>query len=286
MIEAFLVVPFGVLSNGLFSDAWFALLLGLLIGSFLNVCIYRWPLDLSIVRPRSHCPACEKTIAWYDNIPLLSFAILGGRCRHCHQRISPRYPVVEALTGALFFLVVDRWGLTPMAGKMCLFTAMLVVLFFSDLEERILPDEITVWGTVLGLVLAIFAPTPDTTTQLLMWVAGFGAKSWIASLGAAALATVLPSGVLWFAGWLYHKIRHREGLGFGDVKMVALLGCFLGLDASLFTLILGSFFGALLGLAYIKLTHKDSSTYELPFGTFLAGAALLVVVCSPWLFGW
>jgi len=286
MIEAFLVVPFGILSNGLFSDAWFALLLGLLTGSFLNVCIYRWPLDLSIVRPRSHCPACEKTIAWYDNVPLLSFAMLGGRCRHCHARISPRYPVVEALTGALFFLMVHRWGLTPMAGKMCLFSAMLVVLFFTDLEERILPDEITVWGTLLGLALAVVAPTPDTTTQLLLWFAGAGAKSWIASLGAAAIATFLPSGVLWSAGWMFHKIRHREGLGFGDVKMVALLGCFLGLDAGLFTLVLGSLSGAILGLGFIKLTRRDPSTYELPFGTFLAGAALAVVVFSPWLLGW
>ena len=147
-------------------EACLALLFGLLIGSFLNVCIYRWPLDLSVVRPRSYCPKCEAPIAWYDNVPLASYAILGGKCRHCRARISPRYPVVELLTGALFFLLVYRYGLTPFAGKMCVFTAMLVALLFTDLEERILPDEFTVWGTVAGLVFAIFAATPDATASL------------------------------------------------------------------------------------------------------------------------
>jgi len=137
MIPAFFAAPFGAFSTGLFSDAWFALLFGWLTGSFLNVCIYRWPRDLSVVRPRSHCPGCEAMIAWYDNVPLLSFAILGGRCRHCHERISARYPVVEALTGALFFLIVYRYNLSPLAIKMCVFSALLLGLIFSDLEERI-----------------------------------------------------------------------------------------------------------------------------------------------------
>jgi leader peptidase (prepilin peptidase)/N-methyltransferase len=286
MIPAFFAAPFGAFSSGLFSDAWFALPIGWLTGSFLNVCIYRWPRDLSVVRPRSHCPACEAMIAWYDNVPLLSFAILGTRCRHCHARISPRYPLVEALTGALFFLIVYRYNLSPIAIKMCVFSAMLVVLFFTDLEERILPDEITVWGTVLGLVFSTFAPTEDATCRLLLWFAGLGAKGWITNLAAAALAAFLPAGMLWFAGWMFQKIRHREGLGFGDVKMVALLGCFLGIEAGLFTLVVGSFAGAILGLAYIKLAHKDAATYELPFGTFLAAAGLIVVAFSPTLLGW
>jgi len=137
-----------------------ALLFGLLIGSFLNVCIYRWPRDLSVVRPRSYCPACEAPIAWYDNVPLVSYAILGGRCRHCGARISLRYPLVEALTGGLFFLLVYRYGLTLFTGKMCVFTAMMVALLFTDLEARILPDEFTVWGTVVGLLFALRAPAP------------------------------------------------------------------------------------------------------------------------------
>jgi len=262
-----------------------ALLFGLLIGSFLNVCIYRWPLDLSVVRPRSHCPACEAPIAWYDNVPLLSFAILRGRCRHCQAHISPRYPLVELLTGGLFFLMVHRYGLTPMAGKMCAFCAMMLVLLFTDLEQRILPDEITVWGTVAGLVFALFVPTPDVAT-LLLGVVGLGSSGWITRLAAATLAAGLPSGILWFAGLMYRKVRHREGLGFGDVKMVALLGCYLGLDVGMSVLVLGSLAGAVLGLGYIKATHKDPATYELPFGTFLSASALLVVVFSRPLFGW
>ncbi|MGA2273203.1 MAG: prepilin peptidase [Bryobacteraceae bacterium] len=267
-------------------EACFALLFGLLIGSFLNVCIYRWPRDLSVVRPRSYCPACEAPIAWYDNVPLASFVILGGRCRHCRARISPRYPLVELLTGGLFFLLVHRYGLTPIAGKMCVFTAMMVALLFSDLEQRILPDEFTVWGTVAGLAFAIFTPAPDGTAYFLLWMVGLHSNGWFVRLAAAAVAAALPAGLLWSAGWLYQKARHREGVGPGDIKMVALLGCYLGLEAGLVTLILGSIAGSVLGFAYIRATRKDPSTYELPFGTFLSGAALILVVFSQQIFGW
>src|SRR6185437_16353630 len=121
-------------------EAIFALVFGLLIGSFLNVCIHRWPRNRSVVRPRSHCVRCRKTIAWYDNIPVISYLALGGRCRYCKVRISPRYPLVEALTGALFFYIVLTQGPTLAAVKTCVFAAMLVALIFSDLEKRILPD--------------------------------------------------------------------------------------------------------------------------------------------------
>ncbi|MGA2039276.1 MAG: prepilin peptidase [Bryobacteraceae bacterium] len=267
-------------------EACLALLFGLLIGSFLNVCIYRWPRDLSVVRPRSYCPACEAPIAWYDNVPLGSFAILGGRCRHCKARISPRYPIVEALTGALFFLMVYRYGPTLAAGKMCLFTAMLVALLFTDLEERILPDEFTVWGTVAGLVLAVFVSPPGATAYALLWIFGLDSHGRISSVLAAVVSAGLPAGLLWGGGRLYRIARHREGLGLGDVKMVALLGCYLGLEAGLVALVIGSIAGSVVGLTYIKLTHKDASTYELPFGTFLSGAALVVVIFSRQLFGW
>src|ERR1039458_9901222 len=152
-------------AGALMTAAILAFLFGLLIGSFLNVCIYRWPRDLSVVRPRSHCPSCEKTIAWYDNIPLLSYALLGGRCRHCRARISPRYPVVELLTGALFFVFVWRLGPSLAAVKFCLLSALLVGLTFSDLEARILPDEFTLGGMAAGLVLAWFVPVNDDIAQ-------------------------------------------------------------------------------------------------------------------------
>src|SRR5579863_3850821 len=122
-------------------EAALAFVFGLLFGSFLNVCIYRWPLDLSVVKPRSHCVACEKTIAWYDNIPVVSFVVLGGRCRYCQTRISFRYPVVELAVGLLWFYWVYIYGVSPLAAKMSVFTALMVGLTFSDLEERILPDE-------------------------------------------------------------------------------------------------------------------------------------------------
>jgi leader peptidase (prepilin peptidase) / N-methyltransferase len=134
-------------------EAVLAFLAGLLIGSFLNVCVYRLPRDLSVVRPRSHCPACEKQIAWYDNIPVLSFWVLGGRCRHCRERILLRYPLVELASAAAFSLCVAKLGLTWPAAKFAVLSAILIALIATDLEERILPDEFTLGGTVLGIAL-------------------------------------------------------------------------------------------------------------------------------------
>jgi len=252
-----------------------AFLGGLLIGSFLNVCIYRWPRDLSVVRPRSFCPACDHPVAWYDNLPLLSYALLGGRCRHCGQAISLRYPVVELLTAALLFMVVFSYGPTLAAVKWGLFNALLVGLIFSDLEERILPDELTVGGLVAGFLLAVVVPSEPGFVALLM-PADWG-RTW-QSVGEALLGAVLSAGLLWLVGTLYLKVRGREGLGFGDVKMVAMIGAFLGLEGTLLTVVLGSVVGSVLGLVYIFAMRKQASTYELPFGTFLGSAALVVAL--------
>jgi leader peptidase (prepilin peptidase)/N-methyltransferase len=259
-------------------EAIVALLFGLIIGSFLNVCIYRWPRDLSVVKPRSHCTSCEKTIAWYDNVPLVSYLLLGARCRHCRARISWRYPVVELATGGLFFYWVYSNGFTPLAVKMCIFSALMVGLVFSDLEERILPDEMTKGGIVLALIFAWFVPMDDIGGQGilgLLWMAGLHIPARYDSVAQAAIGAALPSFFLWLGGFLYEKIRHREGLGFGDVKLIAMVGAFLGVQAALFTLLVGSFAGAIIGYTYIKLTHKDPSNYELPFGTFLGIAGLV-----------
>jgi leader peptidase (prepilin peptidase)/N-methyltransferase len=253
-------------------EAILGLVFGLLIGSFLNVCIYRWPLDLSVVKPRSHCPACEKMIAWYDNVPVLSYLLLGARCRHCKARISWRYPVVELSTGLFFFYWVYTAGVSVLALKMCVFSALLIGLVFADLEERILPDEMTLGGVVFGLIFAWFVNIDDITgTLLFFWL---HPPDQLHGLIESAVGAGLPAFFLWGGGWLYEKIRGKEGLGFGDVKLIAMIGAFLGLHGALLALLIGSISGSIIGLVYIKVTHRDASEYELPFGTFIGLAAL------------
>ena len=260
-------------------EASLALLFGLLIGSFLNVCIHRWPRDLSVVAPRSRCPKCGAMIAWYDNVPVLSYALLGGRCRHCGERISWRYPLVELMTGALFFnFVYAAGGATAAAVKMCVFSALLVGLLFSDLEERILPDELTLGGIAIGFVFALIVPVPGNIAQSLLWLMGADVNGIPASVAEAAFGAALPALFLWTAGAIYEKIRHKEGLGFGDVKLIATIGAFLGFQGTVLAWLLGSVSGAILGLAYIKAARKDPATFELPFGTFLCASALIVAV--------
>lgn len=261
-------------------EATLALLFGLLIGSFLNVCIHRWPRGRSVVRPRSHCVRCRKIIAWYDNIPVVSYALLGGKCRHCGKRISLRYPTVELLTGLLWFFFVGKGGLGVPAIKMCVFSAILVALLFSDLEKRILPDELTLGGTLVGLAFAPFAPLYDESSMGLLWLAGIELSGSLLSLAQAAIGAAVPAFFLWGGGWLYLKIRKREGLGFGDVKLMVMIGAFLGLQATLATLLAGSIAGSVISLLYIWLAKKDASEYQLPFGTFLGAAAIAVAMAG------
>lgn len=265
-------------------EAILAGLFGLLIGSFLNVCIYRLPLDLSVVRPRSHCPNCEHLIAWYDNVPLLSYALLGGRCRNCKAPISLRYPAVELLTGVCFFVIVLALGPSLVAVKYCVFAAILITLVFSDLEERILPDEFTLGGAVVGFAIAAFVPIKGSIWGMLL---GSMRPGWMVSMFESVFASLFSALALWSVGAIYMRVRHREGLGLGDIKMIAMIGAFLGLQGVLLTMMAGASMGAVIGLLYIFLTGKDASTYELPFGSFLGVAALMVafygeVVVSWW----
>jgi leader peptidase (prepilin peptidase)/N-methyltransferase len=260
-------------------DIVLAVAAGLLIGSFLNVCVFRLPRDLSVVRPRSFCPGCEHTIAWYDNIPIVSYIVLGARCRHCKARIPLRYPVVELSTAAAFGVCVAALGPSLAALKYCIFSAILITLIASDMEERILPDEFTIGGTVVGLVLALFVPMErpgDIGFARLLLSSEVGWR-WL-SLTESAIGAGLSAAMIWVVGWGYEKLRHREGLGFGDVKMIAMIGAFLGLRWALLTLIAASLFGSIAGLGYIFLTGKDASSYELPFGSFLGLAALAVAM--------
>jgi leader peptidase (prepilin peptidase)/N-methyltransferase len=267
-------------------ESLFAIVAGLLIGSFLNVCIYRMPRDLSVVRPRSFCPACEHPIAWYDNIPVVSYFLLRRRCRHCGQPIPARYPVVELLTAVLFFAIVHALGVNALAAKLCLLVALLVGLTFADLEARILPDEFTLGGTAAGLVLAWFVPVDDGIAHLLLGIGGIHLGPRPGSVAESLLGAVGPAGFLWLGGFLFEKIRHKEGLGLGDVKMMAMVGAFLGLRATLLTIILGSVAGSVIGLIYIRLTRQDAGTYQLPFGTFLGFAGMFVALAGAPVIRW
>jgi leader peptidase (prepilin peptidase) / N-methyltransferase len=255
-----------------------ASLAGLLIGSFLNVCIYRLPRDLSVITPRSFCPRCGVPISWYDNVPLFSYLRLRGRCRACSQLVGWRYPLVEATTAVLFALVVGEYGWTLVALKWCVFDALLIALFWTDLEERILPDELTLGGAAAGLVFAIFSAVPSAFPSVLF--PSF--QPVFQSLIAAALGASLAA-VVWLIGAVYGWIRKRDALGLGDVKLIVLLGVFLGLERALFALVIGTVAGSVLGLSYILLTRRKVSSYELPLGTFLCAGGVLVPLLTRWL---
>lgn len=261
-----------------------ALLFGLLIGSFLNVCIHRWPRDLSVVRPRSQCIHCGKQIAWFDNIPVLSFIALGARCRQCKGAIHWRYPVVELLTGLCFAAIASEYGLTPIAAKYCIFAALLIGMIFADLDTLILPDEFTIGGFFIGMGFSFFVPVPDSTFTFMLSILGFRVNQWISSPLEALFGGLFPAFCLWLMGWIFEKVRHKEGLGFGDVKMIAMIGAFVGIRGTLFTVIGGSVLGSVVGLLWIKVTKQDAGTYQLPFGSFLGLAALIGALASQRIF--
>jgi leader peptidase (prepilin peptidase)/N-methyltransferase len=267
-------------------EAALAFVFGLLIGSFLNVCIYRWPLDLSVVAPRSQCPHCETPIAWYDNVPVLSYVLLRGRCRACAKGISYRYPLVELLTAGFFAWIVGSLGFTWPAAKFCILVAMLIALMFTDLEERILPDEFTLGGMLVGLAFSPFISVPDITAHAVLGLMGVHWPERAMSVAESLSGAVFPAGTLWLGGWLFEKLKKKEGLGLGDVKMMAMVGAFLGVRGALLTLIAGSLAGSLIGMIYIKVTKQDMGSYQLPFGTFLAGAAIFAALTGGKVIQW
>ena len=247
-------------------------LAGALIGSFLNVCIFRIPRDLSVVTPRSFCPRCEHPVAAFDNVPLLSWLLLRGRCRHCGGSISPRYPLVELLTALAFGCVAARYGWNLSGLKWTVFEALMIVLFFTDLETRILPDEFTLGGTVAAILFAFFVYVPGVAGELLLTTIR---PAW-QSLANLAIAAILLPGPLWLAAEAYGRIRKVDALGFGDVKLLLLLGCFLGFGPGLLALTLGAVAGALVGIPMALVARQKLSSFEVPFGSFLCGASALL----------
>ena len=250
--------------------ALFAGLFGLVLGSFLNVCIHRLPRDESIVWPGSRCPGCGHAIAPYDNVPVLSYLLLGARCRHCRRAISWRYPAAELTTGILFATAWMIWGPTWEFAKNAIFAGLCVGMIFADLETRILPDEFTIGGAVVGVAFALVVPHSDGLGAL---VFGTVTQTWAPLLESVVAGGVL-AGMLWGIGEIFYRLRKVEYLGLGDVKMVAMMGAFLGFAGALAAVFIGSAMGALVGGGYIYFGGKKAREYELPFGTFLGIGAL------------
>jgi leader peptidase (prepilin peptidase)/N-methyltransferase len=255
----------------------FVFLFGLIIGSFLNVCILRIPGGKSIVTPASACPGCGAPIKPYDNIPVLSWLLLRGKCRACRKPISAMYPAVELLTGLLFLLCWLDFGLSPQTLKWAAFSALMIVLIFTDLRERLLPDAVNFTGLGIGLLASLFTKPIDGTA---LWCSArlfdYPPPVPVLSFCDALLGAAVGSGLLWVVSEGYFRLRGREGMGLGDVKMMLLVGAFLGIKRTVLTILAGSVLGTVLGVLFI-LTRRKGSDYELPFGTFLGAAALLVV---------
>lgn len=253
-------------------------LLGLVIGSFLNVCIYRMPLRKSVVSPGSSCPHCGISIRLLDNIPILSFLLLGGKCRDCGKRISFQYPVVELLCALAFYSCSRMWLFTPATYVNSLFLAIIIILIFTDYNHRILPNRLTLPGIIAGFLLSPFQmPEVYATdglsiklTSLLGLQSISIALPWIGSI----LGAIVAGGFLYFVAFAYEVVRKREGLGMGDVKMMAMVGAFIGWRLALLTIFVGSVFGTIVGILLI-LFRKISTQGKLPFGVFLGiGSAL------------
>lgn len=242
-----------------------AVVFGLLFGSFLNVVVYRLPRDIDIFRKRSACPECGVPVPWYLNVPVLSFLVLRGRCGACRARIAARYPLVELATAALFGGAVARWGLEASALSSVVFGCSMLVLALIDYDFQILPNVITLPGAAVGFGLSFFDPRVTPLESL-----------------AGAL---VGGGGLYAVAWLYLKLRDREGMGMGDVKMLLMVGAFLGWKGAFLTIFLGSLAGSLVGVALVSL-RGERWEHAMPFGTFLAAGAVIADWVGPQILAW
>jgi leader peptidase (prepilin peptidase)/N-methyltransferase len=240
-------------------------LFGMAVGSFLNVCIYRLPRKVSLTRPRSMCPGCRSKIAFYDNIPVLSYLLLRGRCRHCGSPISLRYPVVELVSGLFAIAVLSRYGVTLEALFLYGLISALLVVTFIDIDYQIIPDVITYPGIVIGFLMALIV----------------GHLTWFESL----LGILLGGGSLLLVAWGYSALTKREGMGGGDVKLLAMIGAFLGWQSVIFTIFAGSLIGTLAG-ATLAFRKGGGRKLAIPFGPFLSLGALLFLFFGPQILDW
>jgi leader peptidase (prepilin peptidase)/N-methyltransferase len=240
-------------------------LFGALVGSFLNVCIHRLPLGQSVVFPASHCPHCEQPIPPYDNIPIVSYLVLRGRCRRCAAPISSRYPFVEALAGIAAVASVGAFGLTPHGVLTFAFLCALLVITFVDFDYQIIPDAISLPGIAVGLAAALVLGDP----------------TWMASL----IGILLGGGLLWGVAEAYHWLTGREGMGGGDIKLLAMIGAFLGWQAVPVTLMIASLSGTVIGVGLMLVQQRDGRT-AIPFGPFLALGGTVALFWGDALIAW
>ena len=282
-----------------------SVVLGLALGSFLNVCIYRLPRGMSVLNPRwSACPNCKQPIAFYDNVPVLSWLLLRGRCRKCKAPISPRYLLIEVLTAALFLACSWQFGMTLATLKYWTLAFLLLGLIFTDAETKLLPDKMTLTGLGLGIVFSLFVPVNDLAAQFLPVSLPVSSEvsSGLLSLADSLLGAAVGASFIYGAGAIYLRARGIEGMGFGDVKLMAMIGSFLGVKLTVFTIFAASIAGSIFGVSTIlmvwvkrtrrfverrHLTLHDARQrawhsaqtmyrhYEMPFGVFLGGMAML-----------
>ena len=268
--------------------------LGLVLGSFLNVCISRIPRDQSIVTPGSHCPSCDAPIGWRDNIPVLSWLFLRGRCRACGARISLRYPAVELLV-AVFFTASYLWfGPTLLTVKSCIFCFLAVGLLFMDAETGLLPREFTYTGILLGLAFSWFVPTDDSGTHILLHAYGVHlSTTWVSFLDSV-LAAALGAGFFFVAAGLYWLIRKRQGMGIGDFALLAMSGAFLGLKLTVLVIFVAPVSASLYALVRMARHASEGrisvgemlQSWEIPFGVFISAASLAAVFFGETVWRW
>ncbi|HEV2103258.1 MAG TPA: prepilin peptidase [Candidatus Acidoferrum sp.] len=291
---------------------FFFFLFGIVIGSFLNVCISRIPEGVSIVSPGSRCPRCLNPIKPYDNIPVFGWLLLRGKCRNCALPISPMYPLVEFSTGLIFLLTYYEFSIGLLTLKWLLFSCLIIVLVVTDFRVRILPDLVNFPGLAMGLLLAFRVRIADPTSAMLFFLAGFRKlplqSDLFFNLLNSVLGALLGSMLLWGAAAVYKFVRKRDGMGMGDVKMMAMVGAFLGPRGAFLTILLGTLFGSIIGFLWVAgiylfgwkralaeraarrglgsvsaIRWTIASQYQLPLGTFLGIGALAVVYAVPWL---
>ncbi len=273
-------------------------LAGLAFGSFLNVCISRIPRDLSVVSPRSHCPHCEAPILWHDNIPVLSWFVLRGRCRKCGEGISLRYPAVELLTAVLFVASYASFGFTWLGLKACVFCFLLLGLIFMDAETGLLPHEFTHLGILVGCAFGLVAAFDAGGTTFLLRAFGqrevlSGRELWLLDAAAGA---IFGAGFFFIAWALYYLVRKREGMGFGDFALIAMIGAFLGLKLTVLVVFLSPILATMYAIGWLAVRRDrgasdggNSSPFlarSVPFGVFLGASALVSLFFGRQIWGW